>query len=316
MSGNTVERIAGALLYEGYMLYPYRPSSVKNRQRFNFGVIYPGVYSRLQTSVEPSAMRTQCLVLGNDATVLEVRARFLHLAVRTTGIEPPWQEAIEREVPLASDPLADLTLSPRRTRFTFPAAELVVGAVRRRQSRLDGEAEVAVRAVAHGAFIVSVRIENVSAWAPAAATAGVRDDVLPHCLVSAHVILRVRGGEFVSLLEPPDALRSLAGECRNDGVWPVLVGEEGVRDTMLASPIIVYDYPRIAPESAGDLFDATEIDEILSLRILTLTDEEKEEVRRSDERARQLLDRTESLSPEDMMKLHGLMRPVGPAETS
>ena len=316
MSDDSVERIANALLYEGYMLYPYRPSSVKNRQRFNFGVIHPRAYSRLQDGAEPSAMRTECLAVGDDATVLAVKARFLQLTVRTSGTEPLWQEAIAREVPLAADPLADLILKPRRTRFTFPAAQSVEGDVRRRQSRLDGEAEVAVRATGDDAFVVSVRIENATPWVPDPAATSARDEVLPHCLVSAHTILRVRGGAFVSLLEPPEALRSLAAECRNEGVWPVLVGEEGARDTMLASPIIVYDYPRIAPESAGDLFEATEIDEILSLRILTLTDGEKEEVRRSDERARQLLDRTESLGAEEMMRLHGTMRPAGPAETS
>ena len=170
------------------------------------------------------------------------------------------------------------------------------------------------RAVGDGAFVVSVRLANVSAWT--AADGGTRENVLPLSLVSAHTILRVRGGEFVSLLEPPEALRVQAAECRNEGVWPVLVGEEGSRDTMLSSPIIVYDYPRIAPESAGDLFDATEIDEILSLRIMTLTDEEKAEIRRSDERARLLLERTESLAAEQMMKLHGTMRPVQPTEAS
>jgi hypothetical protein len=80
---------------------------------------------------------------------------------------------------------------------------------------------------------------------------------------------------------------------------------------MLASPIILYDYPEIAPESAGDLFDGTEIDEILSLRIMTLTDEEKREMWQSDERARLILQRTESMAAEQMMKLHGALRRPG-----
>ena len=113
-------------------------------------------------------------------------------------------------------------------------------------------------------------------------------------LVSTHVILGVESGEFVSLLEPPDEVQPFVAQCQNVGVWPVLVGDEGQRDTLLASPIILYDYPQIAPESVGDLFDGTEIDEILSLRILTLTDDEKREIRDSDERARQILERTES----------------------
>jgi hydrogenase maturation protease len=80
---------------------------------------------------------------------------------------------------------------------------------------------------------------------------------------------------------------------------------------MLSSPIILYDYPEIAPESAGDLFDGTEIDEILSLRIMTLSDEEKREVAASDEHARRLLERTESLAAEQLMSLHGVMRSGG-----
>jgi hypothetical protein len=77
---------------------------------------------------------------------------------------------------------------------------------------------------------------------------------------------------------------------------------------MLSAPIILYDYPQIAPESSGDLFDGTEIDEILALRILTLTDAEKLEVRGGDERARRILERTEMLPPEHFQKLHGAMR--------
>jgi hypothetical protein len=77
---------------------------------------------------------------------------------------------------------------------------------------------------------------------------------------------------------------------------------------LLSSPIILYDYPQIAPESAGDLFDGTEIDEILSLRVLTLSEEEKREVRGGDERARAILDRTETLPPEAFAKMHGAIR--------
>ena len=133
-----------------------------------------------------------------------------------------------------------------------------------------------------------------------------------YSLVSAHTILTVEDGEFVSLLDPPENLRSLAAECSNIGTWPVLVGEEGERNTMLSSPIILYDYPQIAPESPGSLFDGTEIDEILSLRILTMTDEEKHEMRQSDRRAREILERTENMPPEQFMKLHGALRGLHP----
>jgi hypothetical protein len=145
-----------------------------------------------------------------------------------------------------------------------------------------------------------------------AATAVNRDEALMRSLVSTHVILGAEKGEFVSLLEPPPELQDLAAQCENVGVWPVLVGEQGQRDTVLASPIILYDYPQIAPESPGDLFDGTEIDEILSLRIMTLTDEEKREMRESDERTRQILERTEAMPAEQFMKLHGGIRSLRP----
>jgi hypothetical protein len=127
-------------------------------------------------------------------------------------------------------------------------------------------------------------------------------------LVSAHTLLGVYDGEFISLLEPPDDLKDLARSCQNMGTWPVLVGAPGERDTMLSSPIILYDYPQIAPESPGDLFDGTEIDEILALRIMTMTEDEKREMRNTDARARQILERTESLPAEQLRKLHGTLR--------
>ena len=153
---------------------------------------------------------------------------------------------------------------------------------------------------------------------------------------AAHTILRATGGEFISLSDPPGPLRALAATCRNIGTWPVLAGEDGARDTLLSSPIIVSDFPSIAPESPGDFFDGTEMDELLtlsiltlsddekrqmrevdpraramlSLRILTLTDEEKREMTASDERARRLLERTEAFSSEQLMRMHGTLRQI------
>jgi len=131
-------------------------------------------------------------------------------------------------------------------------------------------------------------------------------------LVAAHVGLSISGGEFVSLLEPPEEFTTPAADCRNAGVYPVLVGEPGDRTQMLASPIILYDYPQIAPESPGDFFDATEMDEMLSLRILTLTEEEKQQVRNAGEHTRALLERTETLPPEQLLKVHGVIRGMRP----
>ena len=56
------------------------------------------------------------------------------------------------------------------------------------------------------------------------------------------------------------------------------------------------------------MFDSTEIDEILTLRVLTLTDEEKAQARATDPRAAAIIDRCEQLSPEELQRLHGILR--------
>jgi hypothetical protein len=139
-----------------------------------------------------------------------------------------------------------------------------------------------------------VGIRNETSW-----SGGEREDALRHAFCSTHVVLRTSKGAFLSATES-------AGE--SSGLWPVLVGDEGARDTMLAAPIILPDYPQIAPESPGDLFDATEIDQLLILNVLALTPEEQAEMRASDPRAREILDRCASLSGDELMRLHGAIR--------
>ena len=180
----------------------------------------------------------------------------------------------------------------------------------RTQQAIAGEIEIAANrqsAIGDRQLLkLSVVIRNLTPFADA--ESGSRDDALMHSFVSAHTILETQRGSFVSLLDPPDYYKTAASDCVNRGTYPVLVGDEGDRDCVLSSPIILYDYPQIAPESAGDLFDGTEIDEILTLRIMSLTDDEKREMRSADELARKLLERTESMSPEQLMNLHGVMK--------
>jgi hypothetical protein len=118
----------------------------------------------------------------------------------------------------------------------------------------------------------------------------------------------VSDGKLLSLADPPEWTRSVAERCDNRRAWPVLVGESGKQDVVLSAPIILEDYPRIAPESPGDLCDATEIDEILTLRTMTLTDEEKREARATDPRAAAIIDRVDSMPPQMLEKLHGTIR--------
>ncbi len=277
MSADKVEKIANAVLYEGYILYPYRASAIKNQQRWNFGTLAPG-----------ETMQTECLVRGAADSALDVKVRFLQMQAREGEV---WNEAIDRTVHSCDLRLRDLA---HKHAFAF-------------DHDIDGIVETTAEAIDEGLFRINVRIRNLSP-----PMEGTREEILLRSVVSTHTILGIRQGEFISLLDPPEAYRREAAKCRNQGTWPVLAGEEGTKDTMLSSPIILYDYPQIAPESPGDLFDGLEIDEILSLRILTLTDAEKQEVREGDERGRELLDRTEALPWEDLMKLHGVMRSIHP----
>jgi hypothetical protein len=342
-----VEKIANAVLYEGYLLYPYRSSAVKNRQRWNFGVVYPRAYSEMQGGVEPFEMETQCLALGGPMTALVVKVRCLRLVERIAGYvaepvpelpdgaEPSflaaasieidgrsyesWQEAAECEMILPDLHFAILAAQPVRRRFALPstrtvepvrdASGKVAGLIVRTQEALECWIETSLDEPQAGLFRINVRVSNHTPFTGGPTEA--RESVLARSLLSAHTILRLRYGGFVSLLEPPPEYQEAAAACRNVGTWPVLAGEAGERDTMLSSPIILYDYPQTAPESPGDLFDGAEIDEILSLRILTLTDEEKAAMRRSDERARDILERTEALPPEHFMKLHGALSRAG-----
>ena len=373
MNFDSAQQIADAVLFEGYLLYPYRQTAVKNQQRWTFGGVYPEAYSAAQRGADACMMRTECLINGGDDTTVTVRTRFLHLTERMVGeitsppgplsvkrrggaisvearpstgdtdlgashpspldgegqgvrlvnelrvgdqVYRPWQEAVERSVDAADLSLTDLMAAPVRvpihcsdSRELEPlrdAANNDVGVVIRTQKAIDGTIMVGAKWVADGVYTLSVVIENVTALAIPGVPS--RDDALPHSMISTHAIMGVSGGTFVSLLDPPAEMQPFVAGCQNVGTWPVLAGEEGDRSMMLSSPIILYDYPQIAPESAANLFDGTEIDEILMLRIMTLTDDEKREIQESDPRGRDVLARTEAIPPEQFRKMHGVIR--------
>jgi hypothetical protein len=348
MNWTQAEKIADAVLYEGYLLYPYRPSAIKNRQRFNFGVVYPRAYSELQSGSDPWMMQTECLVKGNSHAAIQVKVRCLQLSLRTVGefsgarnetplaersdyrlveklvVEDksflPWQEAVLGEILLPACQVSGAAQQVTQ-KFRFPASQTqeevrdtkgkLAGVIIREQKGVEGTVDLCITPLADELSRVSVTISNTSECENSTDN---REAALMRCMLSTHTILCVEVGQFVSLLEPPEELAGVAAECKNVHTWPVLVGERGSTDVMLSSPIILYDYPQIAAESPGDLFDGTEIDEILSLRIMTMTDEEKKEVREADPRGRALLERTETLPPEQLMKLHGVLRGLRSSE--
>jgi hypothetical protein len=276
MNFDQVEKIAAAILYEGYMLYPYRPTAIKNRQRWNFGTLYPRVYAQAQRPEEPFRLVAECLFVADTLATLDVRLRFL-------------QEAVER------------TSEHANVRLDEPLSVTVAI-----DEQLEISLNISTRTLGDGTWRLRLEVQNTSR-VPGGAEAK-REEALPFSLASAHVLLGLTGGEFVSLLDPEEKYAASAKTCSNIGVFPVLTGPG--RSMMLCSPIILYDYPQIAPESAGDFFDGTEMDEMLNLRVLTLTDAEKHEMRNGDPRARRILERTEALTEDDMLKVHGVIREV------
>ena len=329
---DTAKKIAEAVLYEGYLLWPYRRSARKNQQRWTFGGVYPRAYSEARGEDDPWIMQTQCLVVGDGETTVEVKVRFLHVTERKVGRKNAggtlefvdelrvgkerylsWDEATEREIAVGRFELSeleslkridiDIPEGSREEPLTEPAGGEVAGALVRGWRALRGTVEVVAEPLQEGVFRVTVRITNTTPWGGED-----RESTLKQTFVSTHTALEVENGEFVSLIDPPEDLREAAEGCENLKTWPVLVGEEVERNMMLSSPIILYDYPQIAPESPGDLFDGTEIDQMLILNVLNLTDEEKEEMRASDPRGREILERCESLSSEELMNLSGAIR--------
>ncbi|MEA2208236.1 MAG: hypothetical protein QOF54_713 [Solirubrobacteraceae bacterium] len=306
-----VRRIADAVLYEGYVLWPYRKSALKNQQRFTFGGVYPPTWEQ-----DRCAVQAQVLLQGPPDADVEVRVRFLAVVRRQVlRVDSPgapgepveeltaegqrhvsWDEAVEHE--LAPGPIA-VAAGAQRERIAG-------GAIERSWRALRGEVSLRREHLGDDLSRVTVGVANTTPW-----DGGPREDVLRCTLCSTHVVLRARGGEWVSATDPPPALRGAVEACENDGLWPVLVGEPGQRDTLLASPIILADHPQIAPESPGDLFDSGEIDQMLVLNILAMTDEERSAMRDCDPRAREILERTEALGEEQIMRLNGAVREFG-----
>lgn len=327
-------QIADAVLFEGYVLYPYRASAAKNRLRWQFGVLVPPGYGA--DRAEHAYQRTECLIepRGADARLV-VELRFLRARRRTVqraaedgtfapvdALElrdrrlVPWDEGVEERV-VVDVPVADLRGDGIEHPFSLAADDdeeavhedgVLAGRLLYRREAVDGVIRLTAAEVPgpYAALRLSAVVANTSAWAPH--DGAERDDALAHSLISAHVLLGLAPGSFVSVTDPPEWAKAAVAECRNEHCWPVLVDGPGRDDVMLASPIILEDRPQVAPESPGVLYDATEIDEILALRTAALTDEEKREARGTDARAGAVVDLADSLPPEVLDRLHGAVR--------
>jgi hypothetical protein len=340
MTLDLARTVADAVLYEGYLLYPYRATSAKNQARWQFGVLGPPGAAEAGRG-EESTMSVECL-LSRAAEfahldhlprpTVTVYLRFLQLQHRGLEYVDPadpnryvptsellldddlllsWDEAVDHELSLPAYTFDELADGVRQT-VSIPGAEQVepltaadgrtVGRVVRRRWPLSAVLTAETTEV-DGYFRLSVAVENTATAAPQT-----KDGAVRRSLLGAHLLLEASGTGFVSLLEPPDAAASAAAACRQHRCWPVMAGPRGTDTVVLASPIILYDHPEVAPESAGALFDLTEIDEILTLRVMTMTEAEKAEARATDPRAREIIDRCDEMTPEMLQQLHGILR--------
>lgn len=326
--------VADAVLHEGYMLYPYRASALKNRFRWQFGNVVPRAYNDAHDS-EPWWIQTECVIEATAAATVTIHVRYLQLQRRTIeeavgehGVawRPAerltidgnelfaWDEGVVRTV--TQDPLRLQDLSTARSfEYKLPGGEDFVvvrgvdGAARARIVRERQPLRFMLRVAAQQCdrlVKLTVRLENTGDVMPNACAD--RAMALRHSLVSCHALLGVHEGAFVSMIDPPEYAAAAVRTCANHHLWPVLAGCHGTRDVMLAAPIVLYDHPAVARESRGDFFDATEIDELLTLRVLTMTDAEKSEAAATDERSRRILERVERAPPRDVLRLHGAIR--------
>lgn len=314
--------VADAVLYEGYLLYPYRATSAKNQSRWQFGVLGPQDAEHSGIG-EDDTLSADVLVRPAGTTTLSVVVRFLQLQHRAVerrtgdgGFEPAdelvagdrswltWDEAVECEISFGPFALTELEDTLRLPLVVPPGTEIeTVDGGRLVRTRRELLAELTLSAEPDdGLTRVSVTVRNI---APPAVD---KDAAIATSLIGTHVLTEVRGGEFVSLLEPPPEAAAAVARCRRHRCFPVLAGPADARDLMLISPIILYDHPEIAEQSDGALYDSTEIDEILTLRIMTMTDEEKAQARATDPLAAQIIDRCDTMSPEALLNLHGVLR--------
>jgi hypothetical protein len=311
-----VGAVADAVLFEGYLLYPYRASAQKNRLRWQFGVLTPD-----GDGTEPARSRTEVLLEPKPGCVLRLRLRFLQLQARTPLVDDPqyipFEEGVPRQVD-ATVALEDLLAGEQTIPIELPASAEVDGPFRRECWPLRGRVLVSAVDLPGPYLVHRLRLDVVNdGVCPPGAR---REEVLRTSLIAAHTVLAAETGAWVSMTDPPRWAQPFVDGCTSEHTWPVLAGPADRSDLLLSSPIILHDHPQLAPESTINLFDGLENDEILTLRTLTLTDEEKAEARATDPRAAGIIDAVDAMPPEILERLHGAirsLRPVGadsPAE--
>jgi hypothetical protein len=322
--------IANAILYEGYLLYPYTASASKNKMRWQFGVVVPKAYEAAGTG-EHGDQQTEILFDATATTRIDVLVRFLHVEARIVEalrgdafVEVPalelcgtkhltFDETVECEVALRLDLAAgNHAATPVRFGASLSVEELhdaggaLAGRIVRRRWPLAGTLAISAAAAGENGALrkLQVRLENHSGVVPAKE----RGEVLRTAFISAHSLLSIENGAFLSPVDPPAYAATATETLGNRQTWPVLMGDAALdpqrSPLALSSPIVLGDFPELGKKTESDAFDATEIDELLTLSVLSMSDAERSEARATDPRARAIVDRAERFGAGDVARLH------------
>lgn len=273
-----IEKLADAILYEGYALFPYRKNALKNQKRFNFGVLSPKCWAEKQTN-EQYFQQTEILILANESAKISFKVRYLQIENNED-----WQTAHEK-VYENSVEMKEFQISD----FKF---------------QIDGKIELIAKKLGENLFKLSFKLQNLTEKESFKNFS--REEILSFSFVSTHTIFEIENGEFISAIEPLETFQKYSQTLENINCFPVLVGERK-RNCVLSAPIILYDFPEASENSFDNFFDGLEIDELMIMNILALTDKEKEEIKKTDERTRKMLEKIENASAEDLLKLHAKM---------
>ena len=286
MATEALDRLVDSLLYEGYALFPYTPGAAKNSMPTPFGIVYPPGYARLGSHTF-DLIRIECVLEHEPGARVSGTARFLQASGER-------HEGVPRRVEVGTAPVEKLLGEGAGTEFSFGGAgSAISGRARLRAERVDAGV-TRVRMCVHNTSELEMPGEELD-----------RPTALLSSLLSTHLLLAADGGRFVSPLERFGALGEAVAECRNVNTWPVLASDSD--DAVLGAAIFLPDHPKVAPESLGNLFDNTEIEEALLLHVQTLSDEERASISGQDPAVREMIERAEKATPEQMMSLHGRM---------
>ena len=335
-----LENLTRTLLYEGYALYPYHRSAIKNQKPVPFGGVFPGDYNAYNEHAH-STMQTQCMVKGREDLLINIDVRFLHLkkielfehviqkentyddfvpvynlSINENLYQSGWQ-TIERRLStghltisglmkkkvilIEFDSIYDsknlIDQNGEVTAKQISSASAIKGAVVIEAAPLENMQD---------AFRITVNIANTTPVENAEAVS--RDEVISQSFLSTHTILKTTDAEFISHQNPGEKWKASIAACQNINTWPILIDESN--STLLSSPIILYDYPQINPQSQGDLFDSTEIEEALLLHVNLLSDEEKKRIGQSDEKLQAMLQKVSEITPEELINFHSGLKNI------